>query len=57
MWDYPRPPSLERVDSHIVVRFADTMIAETRRAFVVKETSLVFLLAMAAGWLGTRTVR
>lgn len=39
VWDYPRPPRLERTDRHIVVVFHDVVIADTRRAFRVLETS------------------
>lgn len=39
MWDYPRPPRVERTDSHVVVVHAGTTIAETRRAWRVLETS------------------
>ncbi len=39
VWDYPRPPALERTDALVVVRLAGTTIAETRRAFRVLETS------------------
>lgn len=39
MWDYPRPPRLEPTDRHLVVRFADVTVADTRRAYRVLETS------------------
>jgi uncharacterized protein (DUF427 family) len=39
VWDYPRPPALERTDEHVVVRFADRVVAETRRPWRVCETS------------------
>ena len=39
MWDYPRPPRVERTDSHVVVVHAGVTIAETRRAWRVLETS------------------
>jgi uncharacterized protein (DUF427 family) len=39
VWDYPRPPALVRSDRHVVIRLADTVIAETRRAWRVLETS------------------
>jgi uncharacterized protein (DUF427 family) len=38
-WDYPRPPRLEPTDAHLVVVLADVVIADTRRAFRVLETS------------------
>lgn len=39
MWDYPRPPRLERCTRHLVVRYAGQTIAETRRAHRALETS------------------
>lgn len=39
VWDYPRPPALERDDRHIRVIFNDTTIGDTTRAFRVLETS------------------
>lgn len=39
VWDYPRPPRLERSDRHIEVVFNGVIIAETRRAWRVLETS------------------
>ncbi len=39
VWDYPRPPRLERTTRHIEVRFDGQVLAETRRALRVLETS------------------
>lgn len=39
VWDYPRPPRLERTDSHLVVVFAGVTVADTTRGFRVLETS------------------
>ena len=39
VWDYPRPPRLEDSDKHVQVIFNGTLIAETRRAKRVLETS------------------
>jgi len=39
VWDYPRPPRLERIDKHIQIIFNGAIIADTRRAFRVLETS------------------
>ncbi len=39
VWDYPRPPRIEPVGKHIQVRFNDVVIADTRRAIRVLETS------------------
>lgn len=39
VWDYPRPPALVRSDRHVLIRLADMVIAETRRAWRVLETS------------------
>jgi uncharacterized protein (DUF427 family) len=39
VWDYPRPPRLEDSPKHIQVIFNSVMIAETRRAMRVLETS------------------
>jgi uncharacterized protein (DUF427 family) len=39
VWDYPRPPALERTDAHLVVTLAGEVVAETTRAWRVLETS------------------
>ena len=39
VWDYPRPPALERTDSHLVVEHAGVVVADTRRGWRVLETS------------------
>lgn len=39
VWDYPRPPRLEKVQDHVRVVFAGETIAETDHAFRVLETS------------------
>ncbi|MDX1449655.1 MAG: DUF427 domain-containing protein [Acidimicrobiia bacterium] len=39
VWDYPRPPDLVRSDRLAVVEFGGRVIAETRRADRVRETS------------------
>ena len=39
VWDYPRPPSLEPGDRHLLIEHAGVKIAETRRAYRVLETS------------------
>jgi len=39
VWDYPRPPSFDRVDRHVVVRLGDTVIAESRSPVRVLETA------------------
>ena len=39
VWDYPRPPRLERTDKHLKIVFSGEIIAETTRAFRVLETS------------------
>jgi uncharacterized protein (DUF427 family) len=39
VWDYPRPPRLEASDHHVGVRLAGTVVADTRRALRVLETS------------------
>ena len=39
VWDYPRPPRLEASPKLLRVEFAGRLIAETRRAFRVLETS------------------
>ena len=39
VWDYPRPPKLEPSDRRVQVVFADIVIAETRNAMRVLETS------------------
>ena len=39
VWRYPRPPRVEASQRHVVVVFADEVVAETRRALRVLETS------------------
>jgi uncharacterized protein (DUF427 family) len=39
VWDYPRPPRLEIVSKRIRVVLNDVVVADTRRAFRVLETS------------------
>lgn len=39
VWDYPRPPRVERGDEHVVVRFGGQVVAETHDAVRVLETS------------------
>ena len=39
VWDYPRPPRLERSPSHIRVVHCGVVLADTRRALRVLETS------------------
>jgi uncharacterized protein (DUF427 family) len=39
VWDYPRPPRVEASDRHVLVRFGGEVIADTRRALRVLETS------------------
>ncbi|CAN5775111.1 MAG: DUF427 domain-containing protein [Ilumatobacteraceae bacterium] len=39
VWGYPRPPSLEQTDRHVVVELGGVVIAETHRAWRVCETS------------------
>ena len=39
MWDYPRPPVVEPSDAHVVVVLGTTVVADTRRALRVLETS------------------
>lgn len=39
VWEYPRPPSIDQSDEHVVVTFAGVAIAETHGALRVLETS------------------
>jgi uncharacterized protein (DUF427 family) len=39
VWDYPRPPRLERTDRHLRITFGGVVIADTRAAYRVLETS------------------
>lgn len=39
VWDYPRPPRIEKSDRNIQIVFDGRIIAQTRRAFRVLETS------------------
>ena len=38
-WDYPRPARCEPTDRHLIVIFGREVVAETRRAYRVLETS------------------
>ncbi|MBA3523378.1 MAG: DUF427 domain-containing protein [Geodermatophilaceae bacterium] len=39
VWDYPRPPSLTRVERHVVVRFGGQIVADATSVWRVRETS------------------
>ena len=39
VWDYPRPPRLERTGKRISITFNDVLIVDTRQAWRVLETS------------------
>ena len=39
VWDYPRPPRLERTNKHIKVYWNEQLIASTNKAYRVLETS------------------
>ena len=39
VWDYPRPPRLEPTPKHVRIELADVVLADTRSAFRVLETS------------------
>ena len=39
VWDYPRPPALERTDARVVVEHAGVVVADTTGAWRVLETS------------------
>jgi uncharacterized protein (DUF427 family) len=39
VWDYPRPPACVPSTKHVLVRLGDTVVAETRDAYRVLETS------------------
>ncbi len=39
VWDYPRPPVADPTDAHVVVRAGGRVLADTRRAVRVLETS------------------
>ena len=39
VWDYPRPPRLERTNKHLKIIFNGKVIAETDRGYRVLETS------------------
>ena len=49
VWDFPRPPALVREEREIVVRWGQTLVARTRGAWAVRETSHppTFYLPMA----------
>jgi uncharacterized protein (DUF427 family) len=39
VWDYPRPPRVEPTGERVVIRFGGTVVADTRDALRVLETS------------------
>jgi uncharacterized protein (DUF427 family) len=39
VWDYPRPPKLEKVSQHLTVKFGGQTIASTNQGYRVLETS------------------
>ena len=39
VWDYPRPPKLERFNGHIRIVFNEKVILDTKSAFRILETS------------------
>lgn len=39
VWDYPRPPRVDGSDELVIIEFADTVVAESRRALRVLEAS------------------
>ncbi|MDQ3714624.1 MAG: DUF427 domain-containing protein [Actinomycetota bacterium] len=39
VWDYPRPPSVERASRHIVITFGGKIVADTTRPWRICETS------------------
>ncbi len=39
VWDYPRPPRLEKVSKHLRVEFGGEVVADTKRGYRVLETS------------------
>lgn len=39
VWDYPRPPRVETTDEHVVIQLGGRVIADTREAVRVLETS------------------
>lgn len=39
VWNYPRPPALDHSDEHVLVVHHGTVLADTRRAIRVLETS------------------
>lgn len=39
VWDYPRPPRLEQTNKHIQITFNGRLLADTRHAYRVLETS------------------
>ena len=39
VWEYPRPPALDRTEEHVVVEFGGVVVAETHTPWRVLETS------------------
>ena len=39
VWDYPRPPALAPSPKHVVIRWGGLLVADSRRAWRVLETS------------------
>ncbi|WP_353069318.1 hypothetical protein RBB75_01675 [Tunturibacter empetritectus] len=50
VWDYPRPPRLERTERHLRVVHEGVMVAETRRGMRILETSHPFSFNPFAPW-------
>lgn len=60
VWDYPRPPRLERTAKHIVIKCNGQIIADTRDAYRVLETShppVYYIPQVHYGGLEIRIVR
>jgi uncharacterized protein (DUF427 family) len=57
VWDYPRPPRVEATDDRVVIRLGGRVVADTREAFRVLETSHppVYYLPRTAFVEGTLT--
>lgn len=39
VWDYPRPPRVERTTKHVTIVFAEVTVVDSRRAMRLLETS------------------
>lgn len=57
VWDYPRPPAVVKTERHLVVEHQGVLVAETREALKVMETSSPPTYYFAARDVNTELLR